>query len=142
MLKRGINASANQETIRVHGYVVSKFFEYMKSHTICGCEILEKIGDIWSKEYGRISAEICRFHHERYDGNGYPDGLKGNEIPISAQLVSVADVYDALVNERVYKAAIPKDKAFRMIINGECGMFSPELMECLRNCRQLLENVV
>lgn len=116
-------------------------YEYMKSHTICGCEILESIKDAWSPEYGRISTEICRYHHERYDGNGYPDNLKGDEIPISAQIVSVADVYDALINERVYKTAIPKDKAFRMILNGECGIFSPELMTCFTNCREAMEAI-
>lgn len=114
-------------------------FEYVKSHTISGCEILEGLKDSWDKEYGRVSSEICRHHHERYDGNGYPDSLKGDEIPISAQLVSVADVYDALINERVYKAAIPKDKAFHMILNGECGAFSPELMDCFRCCREKME---
>lgn len=123
------------------GKLTEEEFDYMKSHTLCGCEILEKINDNWSKEYGEVCKEICRYHHERYDGNGYPEGLKGNEIPLSAQIVSVADVYDALVNERVYKAAIPKDKAFRMIINGECGIFSPELLECLRNARTEMENV-
>lgn len=91
--------------------------------------------------YAQISMEICRYHHERYDGNGYPDGLKGDEIPIHAQIVSVADVYDALVNERVYKSAIPKDRAFRMIINGECGIFSPILLTCLTNCRAQMEAV-
>lgn len=116
-------------------------FEYIKSHTILGCEILENINDTWSREFEKISAEICRHHHERYDGKGYPDGLKGDEIPISAQIVSVADVYDALINERVYKAAIPKDKAFHMIIDGECGTFSPELMKCLKNCREAMEAV-
>ena len=75
--------------------------------------------------------EICRWHHERYDGKGYPDGLRGDEIPISAQVVSVADVYDALVSERVYKKAISHEKAIEMILNGECGVFNPILMECL-----------
>lgn len=121
------------------GKLTAEEYEYMKSHTISGCEILEKIKDTWSGEYSEISAQICRHHHERYDGSGYPDGLKGNEIPLSAQIVAVADVYDALINERVYKAAIPKDEAFRMIINGECGLFSPELMECLKNCKEAME---
>ena len=116
-------------------------YEYIKSHTIFGCEILEGLKDSWSKEYSKISFEICRHHHERYDGNGYPDRLQGDEIPISAQLVSVADVYDALVNERVYKAAIPKDKAFRMILSGECGVFSPEMITCLKNCKEAMEEV-
>ena len=75
--------------------------------------------------------EICRWHHERYDGKGYPDGLKGEEIPISAQVVSLADVYDALVSDRVYKKAYSHEKAIEMILNGECGMFNPLLLECL-----------
>ena len=111
----------------------------MKSHTICGCEILENLKDAWSKEYGRVSMDICRYHHERYDGNGYPDGLKGDEIPLSAQIVAVADVYDALVHERVYKAAIPKNQAYEMIVNGECGLFAPELMLCLKKCKDKME---
>lgn len=121
------------------GKLNEKEFECMKSHTICGCEILENLKDAWSKEYGKVSMEICRHHHERYDGNGYPDGQKGEEIPLSAQIVSVADVYDALVHERVYKAAIPKDEAYRMIMNGECGVFSPEMLQCLANCRGEME---
>ena len=79
----------------------------------------------------KTAYQICRWHHERYDGNGYPDGLKGEEIPIAAQVVSVADVYDALVSERVYKKAIPHKKAIQMILNGECGVFNPILLECL-----------
>lgn len=123
------------------GKLTDEEYEYVKSHTICGCEILENIKDVWSKEYARISIEICRYHHERYDGNGYPDRLKGDEIPIHAQIVAVADVYDALVHERVYKDAVPKDRAFRMIINGECGVFSPMLLTCLTNCRVQMEAV-
>ena len=123
------------------GRLTEQEYEYIKSHTISGCEILDNINGIWSDEYSQVSREICRSHHERYDGSGYPDGLRGAEIPLSAQIVSIADVYDALTNERVYKDAIPKDHAFRMIINGECGVFSPMLMECLRNVRTDFENV-
>ena len=79
----------------------------------------------------KTAYEICRWHHERYDGKGYPDGLKGEEIPISAQVVSLADVYDALVSDRVYKKAYSHEKAIEMILNGECGMFNPLLLECL-----------
>lgn len=124
------------------GKLTDTEYEYMKSHTISGCEIIEDMKDSWSKEYSKISSEICRSHHERYDGNGYPDKLKGDDIPISAQIVSIADVYDALVNERVYKAAIPKEQAFLMIRNGECGTFSPELIQCLTNCREAMEAVI
>lgn len=121
------------------GKLTEEEFDYMKSHTTRGCEILNNIKGAWDEEYGRFSYEICRHHHERYDGRGYPDGLSGDEIPISAQLVSIADVYDALVNERVYKDAFPKDKSFQMIIQGECGVFSPKLLEGFRKCREEFE---
>ena len=125
------------------GRFTKEEFECMKTHTVKGCEIVSSIEGVWDEEYAKIGYEISRYHHERYDGRGYPDGLKGEEIPISAQLVSVADVYDALVNERVYKDALPKDKAFEMIVNGECGTFSPKLMVCFRKDRfeSLAENI-
>lgn len=116
-------------------------FEYMKSHTTRGCDLLNQIEGIWNDEYRQTSYDICRYHHERYDGRGYPDRLKGDDIPISAQIVSVADVYDALVCERVYKDAYSKDKAFHMILNGECGNFSPKLMECLRKVKDQFEKL-
>ena len=80
----------------------------------------------------KIAYQICRWHHERYDGNGYPDGLKGDEIPISAQVVALADAYDALVSERVYKKAYSHEKAVEMILAGEGGRFNPLLLECLK----------
>lgn len=123
------------------GRLTKDEFEYMKSHTTKGCNILNSIQDIWDDEYQKTSYEICRHHHERYDGNGYPDGLSGDDIPISAQIVSVADVYDALVCERCYKDAIPKDKAFHMILTGECGIFSPKLLECFRKSREQFEKL-
>lgn len=116
-------------------------YEYMKSHTTRGSEILLNIKDVWEKDYQRVSYEICRYHHERYDGKGYPEGLVGEEIPVSAQIVSLADVYDALVSERVYKNAYSKDEAFHMIITGECGVFSPKLLECFRNIRKDFETL-
>ena len=76
-------------------------FNCMKAHTVRGCEIVSNIRGVWDEEYAKTGYEICRYHHERFDGKGYPDGLKGDEIPVSAQIVSIADVYDALVNERV-----------------------------------------
>lgn len=121
------------------GKLTDKEFEYMKSHTISGCDILEHLKDTWSKEYEKVSMDICRHHHERYDGGGYPDGLVGEEIPLAAQIVAIADVYDALVHERVYKDAIPKEQAYDMIMHGECGVFSPELLQCLTNCRKKME---
>ena len=80
---------------------------------------------------------ICRYHHERWDGRGYPDGLKGDSIPICAQVVGIADCYDALTNDRVYKKAIPSPQAYNMILNGECGAFSPRLLECFKNVREM-----
>jgi putative two-component system response regulator len=121
------------------GKLTQEEYEYMKSHTTRGSEILSEFKDIWDDEYRKTSYEICRYHHERYDGRGYPDGLKGDEIPISAQIVSIADVYDALVSERVYKSAYTKDEAFHMIVTGECGVFSPKLLECFRNVKKDFE---
>lgn len=118
-------------------------FDIMKQHTVKGCELLDVIRnkEIWDDDYDQASYEICRYHHERYDGRGYPDGLKEDEIPISAQLVSIADVYDALVNDRVYKKALPKDVAFNMIIEGQCGAFSPKLLECFVRVRPKFESL-
>ena len=86
--------------------------------------------------------EICRWHHERYDGHGYPDGLKGDDIPIGAQIVALSDVYDALVSERVYKSAYTHEEAMKMILNGECGAFQPILLECLQDIQDdILEKI-
>lgn len=121
------------------GRLSTEEFEYMKSHTIRGCEILDALEGDWEPDSKRASYEICRHHHERYDGKGYPDGLAGDEIPLSAQLVSIADVYDALVNERCYKDAYSTDEAYHMIITGECGVFSPKLMEAFRKVKRQFE---
>ena len=123
------------------GRLTEEEFEYMKAHTTKGGEILNSIKNVWDEEYGKVSYEICRHHHERYDGRGYPDGLKSDEIPLSAQIVSIADVYDALVNERVYKSAFSKEKAFQMIVTGECGVFSPRLLDCFWNARRDFEKL-
>lgn len=124
------------------GKLTDEEFNVMKSHTVKGCEVIDMLADIQQGEYGKVSYEICRYHHERYDGRGYPDGLKGEEIPISAQIVSVADVYDALVHVRCYKAAFTTEEAYRMITNGECGAFSPKLMHCLSLAKEEFEAVV
>ena len=87
----------------------------------------------------KLSRQICRWHHERYDGKGYPDGLKGEEIPIAAQVVSLADVYDALSSERVYKKAFSHEKTMHMILAGECGQFNPLLLECLEDIQETLK---
>lgn len=112
------------------GKLTAEEFETMKAHTIMGCEIIEAISKMQNEEYYKYSYDICRYHHERYDGRGYPDGLKGDEIPVWAQAVSIADVYDALVSKRCYKDAYRKEKAFQMILDGECGIFAPKLLRC------------
>lgn len=122
------------------GRLTDDEFEYMKSHTIRGCEIIEVMSKDWEPILKKISHEIIRHHHERYDGKGYPDNLKGEEIPISAQLVSLADVYDALISERCYKDAYSKEEAYHMIISGECGVFSPKLIEIFRMVRKEFED--
>lgn len=121
------------------GRLTKDEFDFMKSHTLRGCELLESMKVEWDSEMKKVSYDIIRYHHEKYDGKGYPDGLKGDEIPISAQLVSLADVYDALINERCYKAAYSKEEAFHMIVTGDCGVFSPKLMEAFRAVREQFE---
>ena len=123
------------------GRLTREEFEYMKSHTTRGCELLESMKNVLDPQYEKVSYEICRHHHERFDGKGYPDGLAGDAIPLPAQLVSVADVYDALVNERCYKDAFSPEEAFHMIVNGECGVFSPRLMEVFRKVRPEFEKL-
>lgn len=121
------------------GKLTAEEFEYVKSHSIKGYDIVNSIADLWEGEYIEYSREIVRWHHEKYDGSGYPDGLKGDEIPISAQLVSVADCYDSLISESVYKGAIPYEEAYNMILQGECGMFSYKLLECFRKAKEEME---
>lgn len=113
--------------------------EVMMSHTTKGCEILNMLGDVQDQELFKVSYDIIRYHHERADGNGYPDNLEGDEIPLSAQLVSVADVYDALVSERVYKKPVDKKKAFEMILTGECGTFDKKLMTAFAHAKTEFE---
>ena len=113
------------------GPLTTEEFDIMKTHSMAGANMLEALPFYMDEPIVKISYEICRYHHERYDGLGYPDGLKGEEIPISAQIVSLADVYDALTSERVYKKAISHEKAIKMILHGECGVFNPLLLECL-----------
>ena len=105
-------------------------FRIMKQHTLKGCEILDQLDAVEKNEYFRYCYDICRYHHEKWDGMGYPDGLVGDQIPIWAQVVSLADCYDALTSERTYKAAYTHEQAVEMIRNGACGAFSDEMMDC------------
>lgn len=112
------------------GRLTQEEFALMKEHTTKGCDILDTIPNIKDSELYKYCYDICRHHHERWDGNGYPDGLKGDEISIQAQVVSLADVYDALVSQRVYKGPYSHETAVQMIKNGECGVFNPKLLAC------------
>jgi len=108
----------------------------MKGHARAGAEILEKFSEFSDTSFMQHAREICLHHHERIDGNGYPDGLKGDEIPLYVQVVSLADVYDALVSPRVYKPACSHEQAIQMILNNECGAFSDSMKEALINCSE------
>lgn len=122
--------SIPEEVLNKPGKLTDEEFEAMKQHTVIGYQMLSDLG-FQDEPLVKVSREITRWHHERYDGRGYPDGLKGDEIPLSAQIVSLADVYDALTSERVYKPAFSHEKAIQMILNGEYGAFNPLLLECL-----------
>ena len=104
-------------------------FETMKTHTTIGCQMLEELHAVGNDEYLRYAHNICHYHHERWDGKGYPEGLRADDIPICAQVVGLADAFDALTNSRVYKEAYSFERASTMILNGECGLFSPKLLE-------------
>lgn len=123
--------SISESILNKPGRLTEEEFEIMKTHSAVGADMLENLPLHRDGPLVKIAYEICRWHHERYDGNGYPDGLKGEEIPISAQAVSLADAYDALISERVYKKVFSHEKALSMILNGECGAFHPLLLECL-----------
>ncbi|MDE6594367.1 MAG: response regulator [Oscillospiraceae bacterium] len=119
------------EVLNKPGKLTNEEFAIMKKHSMMGADMLADL-PFKDEPIVKTSYEICRWHHERYDGRGYPDGLVGDAIPLSAQVVSVADVYDALTSERVYKKAFSHEKAMEMILGGECGAFNPMILECLK----------
>lgn len=121
----------DEKILNKPGKLTPEEFEVMKTHSMLGAEMLHDLDNFGEQPLLQTAYEIARWHHERWDGRGYPDGLKGDEIPISAQLVSLADVYDALTSERCYKKAFSHEKAVQMILNGECGAFNPLLLQCL-----------
>ncbi|MCI8468739.1 MAG: diguanylate cyclase [Eggerthellaceae bacterium] len=123
--------SIPDEVLNKPGRLTDEEFDLMKQHTVIGSEMLDDLPMYRDEPLVQTAYEICRWHHERYDGRGYPDGLAGEDIPIAAQVVALADVYDALTSKRVYKDAYSHDKAIEMILNGECGAFNPFLLECL-----------
>lgn len=124
------------------GKLTDDEYEVIKSHTTKGAEIIEKVIKLENRAFCNYAYDIARHHHEKYDGNGYPDGLKGEEISIAAQIVSLVDVYDALTSKRVYKAAYDTDKAYQMIINGQSGAFSPKLLQAFTESREEFETIV
>lgn len=129
----------DEKILNKPGKLTKEEFEIMKTHTLIGASMLKSIEMYQNEKLLQVAYQICRWHHERYDGKGYPDGLKGEEIPISAQVVAIADVYDALVGKRVYKKAFSHEKAIHMILNGECGAFNPLLLECLTDIQNRLK---
>lgn len=126
-----------EEILNKPGRLTAEEFAIIKNHTVAGAEILQDLGPR-DEPLLQVAHAICRWHHERWDGNGYPDRLKGDEIPIAAQVVALADVYDALTSERCYKHAYDHDTALRMILNGECGAFNPLLLDCLQESSEQL----
>lgn len=121
-----------ESILNKRGKLTTEELEEMKKHTLIGASILKNLGRYQKEPLLETAYQICRWHHERYDGKGYPDGLKGEEIPIAAQIVSLANAYDALVSDRGYRKVYSHDTALKMILDGECGSFNPLLLECLR----------
>lgn len=126
------------EVLNKPGKFTPEEFAIMKEHSRMGADMMKGV-PFQDEPLVQYAYEICRWHHERYDGRGYPDGLAGEDIPISAQVVSLADVYDALTSERVYKPAHSHEKALAMILNGECGSFQPLLLECLVESSEVIQ---
>ena len=121
----------DEKVLNKPGKLTPEEFKVIQTHSMLGAKMLHDLDEFSEQPLLQTAYEIARWHHERWDGRGYPDGLKGDEIPISAQLVSLADVYDALTSERCYKKAFSHEKAVQMILNGECGAFNPLLLQCL-----------
>ena len=129
------------EIVNKKGKFTSEEFEMMKKHTVLGDEMLKEVKNFSEEPLIKYAREICLYHHERYDGKGYPKGLKGDEIPIAAQVVSVCDVYDALCSERSYKPAYSHETAIKMIEDGECGAFNPIILECFKECADKFKKI-
>ena len=124
------------------GKLTEDEYEVIKSHTTKGAEIIERVIHLDNKEFCDYAYDIARHHHEKYDGNGYPDGLKGEEISIAAQIVSLVDAYDALTSKRIYKAAYSTDKAYQMIVTGQSGVFSSKLLKAFSEAKREFINIV
>jgi len=129
----------DEKILNKPGKLTPEEFKVIQTHSMLGAKMLHDLDGFAEQPLLQTAYEIARWHHERWDGRGYPDGLKGDEIPISAQLVSLADVYDALTSERCYKKAFSHEKAVQMILNGECGAFNPLLLQCLTDVQDDLK---
>ncbi|MEE0706513.1 MAG: response regulator, partial [Adlercreutzia sp.] len=129
-----------EEILNKPGRFTDEEFAIMKTHSAVGAQMLDDLELYKDEKLVKVAWEICRWHHERYDGRGYPDGLVGEEIPISAQVVALADVYDALTSPRVYKPPFSHEEALRMIRDGECGTFNPLILQCLTEVAGELES--
>ena len=131
--------SIPDEILNKPGRLTAEEFEMIKTHSAIGAKMLQELPpEQQDAPLVKVAFEICRWHHERYDGRGYPDGLKEDEIPISAQVVALADVYDALTSERCYKKSFSHDEALKMILEGQCGTFNPLLLQCLQETADTL----
>ena len=133
--------SIPDEILNKPGRYTPEEFDIMKKHTLAGAEMIEACTMFKDEPIVKKAYEICRWHHERWDGRGYPDGLKGEDIPIAAQVVALADVYDALTSERCYKKAFTHEEAIKMILNGECGCFNPLLIDILKEIAPHLQEL-
>ena len=127
------------EILNKPGKLTEEEFKVMKTHSSIGAKMLEDVPFSKDEKLTKIAYEICKWHHERFDGMGYPDGLAGDKIPLAAQIVSLADVYDALTSPRVYKEAYSHKKAMEMILDGQCGQFHPALIKALLKIEKKLE---
>ncbi|WP_105205409.1 diguanylate cyclase [Neobittarella massiliensis] len=133
--------SISDQVLNKPGRLTEFEFEIIKTHSMVGANMLLGLPkEQQETPIVKVASEICRWHHERYDGNGYPDGLRGDEIPIAAQVVALADVYDALTSERCYKKAYSHEEAMEMILEGQCGAFNPTLLLCLQEITEILKN--
>lgn len=129
----------SNEILNKPGRLTEEEKRIMQDHSVLGAKMLENLFFYKNEPLVKYVCEICRYHHERYDERGYPDGLVGNEIPISAQVVSIVDAYDAFISERVYKETIDGKAALKMIQEGKCGVFNPLLIECFTEIQPFVE---
>lgn len=121
------------EILNKYGRLTQVEFSVMKDHTLIGANMVKELPLNQEEPLVKTAYEICRWHHERYDGSGYPDGLQGEQIPISAQVVGLADVYSTMTTDRIYKKALSHDEVIEMLLEGKCGAFHPVLLECLKS---------